>query len=602
MKKIFFLFFLTISIIGNCQSVYFNGNSTIKVPTSSSLTSDITSKITIETWIAITDSNFNDGDRSIIQTGNQNRYALWINQNRKISFYCYPWSIQFQGKNKIPLNIWTHIAIVYDANNSLLSSYINGVLDTFSTNFNSQLGNTNQPDIISIGSYFYNGNYNNNLFKGYIDELRIWNIVRTQAEINTYKCSSININNYLKGYWKFSNNYNDTSIYSNNAIGSNILFISENYNCNNFPPPQPIFSSIYQIQYKSSDSLALGKDRSETMDQYVTIIGRVIAPSRVSPANNDFRTLLRGSTSWTTYIQDTNNNLLFNGIVVRQATRNSQTLLDLIDTGNVIKIKGTVKEFWGTNSNPSYSGWLTQIELDETQQIQILSTGGKRPSPKLINISELSLGNYPNGIINYSGEKYEGMYVEIKNVKVGAGLANRQPFSIVDNNGNVLYIRDFSNFFSKQPSGDTLIPGWQPAPINTLITSIKGVIINANNEGIFGTTLPYAIVPIYPNDIKYDSFVLINESIEINNYSLSQNYPNPFNPTTKINFQLKNSGNVKLKVYNSLGKEVQILINQKMNSGEYSVDFDGSNLSNGVYFYTLKVNEYLETKKMILIK
>ena len=87
-----------------------------------------------------------------------------------------------------------------------------------------------------------------------------------------------------------------------------------------------------------------------------------------------------------------------------------------------------------------------------------------------------------------------------------------------------------------------------------------------------------------------------------NNYNLSQNYPNPFNPTTRINFALPKSGLVTLKVYNILGKEVATLVNEVKNIGTYSVDFNASNLSSGIYFYKLEVNGYSEVKKMSLIK
>jgi hypothetical protein len=85
-------------------------------------------------------------------------------------------------------------------------------------------------------------------------------------------------------------------------------------------------------------------------------------------------------------------------------------------------------------------------------------------------------------------------------------------------------------------------------------------------------------------------------------YKLSQNYPNPFNPTTKINFALPKSGLVTLKVYDMLGKEVATLVNEVKNVGTYSVDFNASTLSSGIYFYKVSVNGFSEVKKMMLIK
>ncbi|MFZ4592056.1 MAG: T9SS type A sorting domain-containing protein, partial [Ignavibacteria bacterium] len=94
-----------------------------------------------------------------------------------------------------------------------------------------------------------------------------------------------------------------------------------------------------------------------------------------------------------------------------------------------------------------------------------------------------------------------------------------------------------------------------------------------------------------------------NISTEIpSGYSLSQNYPNPFNPITNIKFSIINSGNVKLIVYNIMGKEVQSLVNERLQPGVYDAVFDGANLNSGVYFYKLVTDSYSETKKMLLVK
>ncbi|HSW55579.1 MAG TPA: T9SS type A sorting domain-containing protein, partial [Ignavibacteriaceae bacterium] len=87
------------------------------------------------------------------------------------------------------------------------------------------------------------------------------------------------------------------------------------------------------------------------------------------------------------------------------------------------------------------------------------------------------------------------------------------------------------------------------------------------------------------------------------NFTLYQNYPNPFNPSTTIQFSLPKSGDVTLKVYDILGREVATLLNETKNAGSYEVDFNASQLSSGIYFYQLSVgNEFRQTKKLVLIK
>lgn len=85
-------------------------------------------------------------------------------------------------------------------------------------------------------------------------------------------------------------------------------------------------------------------------------------------------------------------------------------------------------------------------------------------------------------------------------------------------------------------------------------------------------------------------------------FALHQNFPNPFNPTTNIEFELQNTANISLIVYNIEGKLIGKLLEGKYISGKYIVEFNGNNLSSGIYFYQLKANNFIETRKMILIK
>ena len=98
-----------------------------------------------------------------------------------------------------------------------------------------------------------------------------------------------------------------------------------------------------------------------------------------------------------------------------------------------------------------------------------------------------------------------------------------------------------------------------------------------------------------PTDIQDEENAFVD-------FKLYQNYPNPFNPSTVISYQLPVSGEVTLKVYDVLGREVASLIDEYRNRGSYDVNFNAAGLTSGVYFYRIKSGDYLETKKMILLK
>lgn len=85
-------------------------------------------------------------------------------------------------------------------------------------------------------------------------------------------------------------------------------------------------------------------------------------------------------------------------------------------------------------------------------------------------------------------------------------------------------------------------------------------------------------------------------------YELGQNYPNPFNPTTNIRFSITKTQFVSLKIYNAIGEEVGVLVNENLQPGTYESSFNGSNLTSGIYFYRLQTENFTETKKMTLIK
>ena len=129
-----------------------------------------------------------------------------------------------------------------------------------------------------------------------------------------------------------------------------------------------------------------------------------------------------------------------------------------------------------------------------------------------------------------------------------------------------------------------------------------------NQSWGYTTTFKYELVYAKINRIEYGQFVSVREENKQSpqEYHLSQNYPNPFNPSTKISWQSPVSSWQTLKVYDVLGNEVATLVNEYRNAGSYGVEFKSTvgshQLANGVYFYRLQTGDYVETKKMMLLK
>lgn len=128
--------------------------------------------------------------------------------------------------------------------------------------------------------------------------------------------------------------------------------------------------------------------------------------------------------------------------------------------------------------------------------------------------------------------------------------------------------------------------------------SIKELLVY--NGYIFAGSYGYGI---YRRTLQDITSVNNNMANIPNKFSLSQNYPNPFNPTTSISYKVASYKVIRLVVHNILGKEVTVLVNEKLHPGEYETSFDGSGLASGIYFYTLFADgERIDTKKMVLLK
>ncbi len=122
-----------------------------------------------------------------------------------------------------------------------------------------------------------------------------------------------------------------------------------------------------------------------------------------------------------------------------------------------------------------------------------------------------------------------------------------------------------------------------------------------DNDPSGGSSFQYRLKQI-DNSGKFKYSDVVDVNVLPNNFNLFQNFPNPFNPTTVIKYQLRKTTNVKLFVYNITGQKVTTLVDRVQDAGFYEVNFNAANFASGIYFYSIQADNFVQIKKMILLK
>lgn len=227
---------------------------------------------------------------------------------------------------------------------------------------------------------------------------------------------------------------------------------------------------------------------------------------------------------------------------------------------------------------PLEYGGVTEIQFESDADVAELSAVGE-PKPMLKTIKALL----------DSGEVYEGMLVQVNNVEP---TANSDAWPGDGNNANILLVEgSLADTLIMRIDKDTDIDG---STEPNYPTNIVGIV-----SEYFGDR---QVFPRDVNDIDVGTDVTEDRIGLPTEYSISQNYPNPFNPSTVIEFALPEAGQVTLTVYNVLGQEVIQLVNGYVDAGYKQVTFNASNLSSGVYYYRIVSGDFVQVKKMILLK
>ena len=318
------------------------------------------------------------------------------------------------------------------------------------------------------------------------------------------------------------------------------------------------------------------------------------------------------------------------------------------DNGQNWTPKNNGIDFLNVSSLLIYQDYIIAGTYDNSQGNDITNTSSKRKQfPRINNYKQLIRQTKTYNPINSSTLRgtMGGIYVSEDNgdnwIKFNDGLTSTNIISLSTCNSYIVAGTD-SGIFILPPESPRWIPSLGPKNNNVTCFAVSGNNIFAGTYGnsFYGTvgigiflSKDYGSTWLPVNDSLQNLNILsmaingdnlyagtagngiwcrpISEmvtniknenNIEIKQYSLLQNYPNPFNPSTTIKYQIPKPGIVTLKVYDILGKEVDRLVNEFQQQGRYSVNFDASKLASGVYIYRIKSNDYVSSKKMMLIK
>lgn len=221
---------------------------------------------------------------------------------------------------------------------------------------------------------------------------------------------------------------------------------------------------------------------------------------------------------------------------------------------------------WEFLFNTIYEPNASFATLFHTEYNEIIASQSV-PAPKTWYLKEDSLFLFP-----------------LRNIFSIVTVGPRFYFASAWANTGVNYSNNFGQTWSSQNTGLTSLDCF------SLTKDSLGYLYLGTANGIFRSTSSAYLTTIDIDEGKFENFYI------------SDSYPNPFNPTTTIEYQIPKTSNVKISLFNLVGEEIAVLVNEEKSQGKYKVEFNGANLSSGVYFYKMQAENFTSTKKFVLLK
>ena len=524
---------------------------------------NVTGNITVEAWFK---SDLYKKTQSIIKkNGSNSGYELSLAKAGNIFFRLNDKnSYRVESTSLYPHdgNTWMHVAATYDGTDIII--YINGTPeDTVSgpasifTNSNNLVIGTNAADTTS------------SLLDGAMDEIRIWNVARSETEIRETMCKKLSGSETgLVGYWRFDNvsGVIVPDLTSNNNFGT-----MHNMNEFNYVWSGSTIGDASAFDYVG-DAGTFSASLSHTDGDSISVTTTSGTITGLQVYRVDAASERANSFGPENYTCDPNR---FWGVKVFGTGTPTYTVTYTYDGHPGISDETTLKLVSRSNiSDPSWEDVLAALD-DIANTLTITGQTGTEYTLATYNGDPLpvELVFFTAKLKDKNVELKWRTETEINNYGFDIERSNKK-----DEWERIAFIEGHSNSYS-------------PKEYNYIDTQLSEAgeyhyrLKQIDNDGT----------------IEYSQIISVNVGVP-NHYSLSQNYPNPFNPETRIDFTLPEKQIVVLRVYNMLGEMVKEIINNEKEAGRYSITFNSTGLASGIYIYRLETSGYTASRKMTLLK
>lgn len=436
---------------------------------------------------------------------------------------------------------WYHVTVTYDSSERIKSIYANGIersADTLTVDLSLNTENSHSLGWYTVGESQY--------FNGRIDEVRIWDYARTQEEILVDMHSHlIGTEEGLVAYWNFDDGTaNDGTVngYDGTLMGDAV--ITE--------------TNVIDIDYSF---LSLDGDSDY-----------VILPQIPQLTSYSISLIFSPFMTWDSSAVDRQ--------VLYEATgTDPDTYIQLNDDGR-IRYRS-----WGAGINNLYTTtdkWIADawyhisVTYDSISHIKSIYANGIEQSADTMASDQVLNTDGSHTIGRYTAGESQYFNGQIDEVRIW-NYARTQEEILVD----------MHSVLTGTEEG--LVAYWN---------FDDGTANDVTSNGYNGTLMGDAVIIIEspPVDVDDDLSAIPNQCI------LDQNYPNPFNPSTEIRYTLGKGSRVKIVVYDILGKEITTLVNDRFNAGEHAVQWNTENIASGIYIYQLITENFVQAKKMMLVK